>query len=141
MGLDRLLYAPKGRKVTGHEFLHGYRRAEAHYGRHWKALAKELELKEEFAFVSPVLCQMILLPPMYAAAGAFVLPTAELECFGLIAGGIGLWQTGVGYAGGRYSEVVGRFWRDGWRRIPACMLSQVIIGFLRGALPSHDPAA
>jgi glycosyltransferase involved in cell wall biosynthesis len=80
---------------------------------------------------------------MYAAADAFVLPTAELECFGLIvlealACGRPVLATPVG----AIPEVMGRFER-GWlaQDNSADAVAQLLRDFLAGALPSHDPAA
>ncbi len=83
------------------------------------------------------------LPLMYAAADAFVLPTAELECFGLIAlEALACGRPVLATPVGAIPEVVGRFER-GWlaQDNSADAVAQLLRDYLAGALPSHDPAA
>jgi glycosyltransferase involved in cell wall biosynthesis len=81
------------------------------------------------------------LPRMYAAADAFVLPTAALECFGLIAleafaSGRPVLATPVG----AIPEVVGAVERE-WLATDAgeAALSTLLDRWARGALPMHSP--
>lgn len=81
------------------------------------------------------------LPQWYGAADAFVLPTAELECFGLIAleamaSGRPVLATPVG----AIPEVVGRY-EKGWLARSATVeaLEDLIGRFLAGSLPKWDP--
>lgn len=140
MGLDRLLYALKDVKSAGHEFYmviggRGPLRAQL------ETLVKELELKECVHFAGFVPDDIS--PLMYASADAFVLPTAELECFGLIAlEALACGRPVLATPVGAIPEVVGRF-EERWLAENASMhaISQLLIDFLRGVLPSHDPAA
>lgn len=81
------------------------------------------------------------LPGLYAAADAFVLPTAELECFGLIAleamaSGRPVLATPVA----AIPEIVGRFEPAWLARDPSSeAIEEVIRKFLAGELPVHDP--
>jgi glycosyltransferase involved in cell wall biosynthesis len=81
------------------------------------------------------------LPAMYAACDAFVLPTAQLECFGLImlealASGRPVLATPVG----AIPEVLGRIepkWLADDQTERA--LTRLLCSFLTGQLPSHPP--
>jgi glycosyltransferase involved in cell wall biosynthesis len=83
------------------------------------------------------------LPAMYAAADAFVLPTAELECFGLIAVealacGTPVLATPVG----AIPEIVGEV-EPAWlaRDASAGAIADLVGRFLDGLLPAHAPPA
>jgi glycosyltransferase involved in cell wall biosynthesis len=82
-----------------------------------------------------------ILPQMYAAADVFVIPTAELECFGLIAlEALACGRPVLATPVGAIPEVVGRIeprWLAQNQSVEA--ISRLIIGFLGGELPSHDP--
>lgn len=82
MGLDRLLHAARKVKSAGWCFrliLGG----DGRLRNQLEALTRDLGLSAEVQFAGFV--PEDTLPKMYAAADAFVLPTADLECFGLIA--------------------------------------------------------
>jgi glycosyltransferase involved in cell wall biosynthesis len=83
-----------------------------------------------------------MVPIMYGAADAFVLPTAELECFGLIiiealACGRPVLATPVG----AIPEALKQFepkWLAANSSIGA--IAELIISYLKGALPIHSPS-
>ncbi|MCM3878418.1 MAG: glycosyltransferase family 4 protein [Thermoanaerobaculia bacterium] len=83
------------------------------------------------------------LPEWYAAADAFVLPTAELECFGLIAlEAMASGRTCLATPAGAIPEVVGRF-EPAWlaRDVSLGALEELLDAYFDGVLPSRDPAA
>lgn len=82
MGLDRLLYAAKKVKDGGRKFqlIIG---GSGPLRNQLEALVHDFSLREYVQFIGFVPEET--LPLMYAAADAFILPTAKLECFGLIA--------------------------------------------------------
>jgi len=140
MGLDRLLYALREVKSTGQEFClviggTGPLRTQL------ETLTEDLGLKRYVHFTGFVPDD--ILPLMYGAADAFVLPTAELECFGLIAlEALACGRPVLATPVGAIPEVVGRF-EERWlaENTSVHAISQLLIDFLRGVLPSHDPAA
>jgi len=82
------------------------------------------------------------LPLAYAACDAFVLPTAELECFGLIAvealsAGRPVLATPVG----AIPEVIEKF-EPSWLSRTAAIedIASLLRNFLTGHLPHHSPA-
>jgi glycosyltransferase involved in cell wall biosynthesis len=81
------------------------------------------------------------LPRWYAAADAFLLPTAELECFGLVAleamaSGRPVLATPVG----AIPEIVGRYEKEWLSRDASVKELQDLVGrFLGGSLPRWDP--
>jgi glycosyltransferase involved in cell wall biosynthesis len=138
MGLDRLLYAAAKVKSLGWEFClvigGGGPLREA-----LEELARDLGLLESVRFLGVVSDDA--LPLMYAAADSFVLPTAELECFGLItlealACGRPVLATPVG----AIPEVLNGF-EPAWLAPDTSVdaIAQLLIDFLKGALPIHDP--
>lgn len=138
MGLDRLLYALREVKSAGREFYlviggEGPLRAQL------ETLAEDLGLKGYVHFAG--LVREDILPVMYAAADAFVLPTAELECFGLIAlEALACGRPVLATPVGAIPEVVGRFekrWLAEDTSVHA--IAQLLSDFLRGALPIYEP--
>jgi len=105
-----------------------------------ESLAAELGVSGSVRFEGRV--SDAALPAMYAAADAFVLPTAELECFGLIAlesfaSGRPVLATPVG----AIPEVVGAVeprWLSAEASAPA--LTRLLSDWLAGRLPVHSPA-
>jgi glycosyltransferase involved in cell wall biosynthesis len=139
MGLDRLLRAfCEVRKTTGDVGLviagDGPLRGSL------ETLASDLGLAGSVRFEGRVSDEA--LPQMYAAADAFVLPTAELECFGLIAleafaSGRPVLATPVG----AIPEVVGAvepLWLAEDASVAA--LTRLLSDWLAGRLPEHAPA-
>lgn len=138
MGLDRLLRAfaevrrsapDIGLVVAGD----GPLRSEL------ESLSSELGLAGSVRFAGRISDEA--LPRMYAAAEAFVLPTAALECFGLIAleafaSGRPVLATPVG----AIPEVVGAVERE-WLAADAgeAALSSLLGRWARGILPEHAP--
>ena len=140
MGLDRLLHALKIVQTAGFGF-HAIIAGEGRLRPDIESLAKDLGLTESVSF--PGRIPDSLLPKMYAAADAFVLPTTELECFGLIAleslaSGTPVVATPVG----AIPEVLRRFEPE-WlaRDATAESLAQRLVDFLEHRLPHHEPRA
>lgn len=139
MGLDRLLVACARLRKAGREF-HLVIGGEGPLQVRLEQKVRELGLTEVVRFVGRV--SEAGLPEMYAAADAFVLPTAELECFGLIAleamaSGRPVLATPVG----AIPEVIGRY-EPGWlaRDASAEAIKDLLSDFLAGRLPRHEPA-
>ena len=139
MGLDRLLRAfCEVRKATRDVSLviagDGPLRGSL------ESLASDLGLSGSVRFEGRVSDEA--LPKMYASADTFVLPTAELECFGLIAlealaSGRPVLATPVG----AIPEVVGAVeprWLSANEGVPA--LTVLLSDWLAGRLPVHAPA-
>ncbi len=82
MGLDRLVRAVGILRQRGHK-LHLIIGGAGPLRRELEELVQALNLSDSIRFLGRVADAD--LPAMYAAGDAFVLPTAELECFGLIA--------------------------------------------------------
>lgn len=102
-------------------------------------LRKKLGLSDEVRFLGSL--NENALPSMYAACDAFVLPSSELECFGLIilealACGRPVLATPVG----AIPEVLERFER-GWlaEEVSSEAFARHLVLFLKGSLPAHNP--
>ncbi len=138
MGLDGLLYALKEVKSSGETFylvLGGVGPLRSNL----EVLAEKLGIKDNVRFIGYVPDE--ILPLMYGAADVFVLPTSELECFGLIAlealaSGRPVLATPVG----AIPEIMGRF-EKGWLANDSSIrsISRLIKDFLKGDLPFHSP--
>lgn len=107
----------------------------------FQALAREYNLVDAVHLIGFV--DDDNLPLMYAACDAFILPTTELECFGLItleafAAGRPVLATSVG----AIPEVI-RPLEPSWIAKDASpqMIAKIIIEYLDGYLPQHDPVA
>ncbi len=138
MGLDRLLYAFQRVKSAGWVLclIIG---GSGPLRNRLENLVAELGLKDRVQFSGHVSDSQ--LPLMYGAADAFVLPTAELECFGLIAlEALACGRPVLATPVGAIPEVLGQFEKD-WLAHDASIeaIAQLLINFLRGALPDHDP--
>ncbi|GAB4511454.1 MAG: hypothetical protein OHK0046_09560 [Anaerolineae bacterium] len=139
-GIDRLVAALALVKQAGYTFemvIGGLGPLQAQL----EAQAHDLGLGDSVRFIGFVSDDD--LPLMYAAADVFILPTSELECFGLI--------TLEAFAAGRpvlatpvaaIPEVM-RPMEAAWLAADATpdKIAALIIAYLQGALPSHDPAA
>jgi glycosyltransferase involved in cell wall biosynthesis len=104
-----------------------------------KTLVHNLELDASVQFAGYVSDE--ILPRMYAAADAFVLPTAELECFGLIileslSCGCPVLATPVG-AIPEILQAVEPCWLAKDESLEAMV--QLLFDFVVGRLPQHDP--
>ena len=140
MGLDRFLRALKLVQEAGFRF-YAVIAGEGRLREGLEGLMRELGLAERVSF--PGRIPDALLPTMYAAADAFVLPTVELECFGLIAlESLACGRPVLATPIGAIPEVVGRF-EPRWlaRDATADSLAQHLIRFLDGQLPGHEPQA
>lgn len=81
------------------------------------------------------------LPLMYAAADAFVLPTMELECFGLIAlESLACGRPVLATPVAAIPEILDRF-EPRWLARDATVdaIAHLLIRFLENDLPAHDP--
>ena len=138
MGLDRLLYAFQKVKSAGWVF-HLVVGGSGPLRKWLETLVGELDLKDCVSFAGRV--PEARLPLLYGSADAFVLPTAELECFGLIAlEALACGRPVLGTPVGAIPEVLGRFEKN-WLAHNASIeaIAQLLISFLQGALPNHDP--
>jgi glycogen(starch) synthase len=102
-------------------------------------LAHELALEDCTRFIGHVADEA--LPDMYAATDAFVLPTTELECFGLIAleamaSGRPVLATPVGAIPEMLKPI-----EPGWlsRDNSAEAIAEKLASLLRRELPDHEP--
>jgi glycosyltransferase involved in cell wall biosynthesis len=140
MGLDRLLKALHVVGLRGFEF----RAVIAGEGRLRPVLeqmSRDLGLLGRVSF--PGRISDDLLPLMYGAADVFVLPTAELECFGLIAlESLACGRPVLATPVGAIPEVIGRF-EPAWlaQDATADSLAEHLIRFLAGRLPYHEPSS
>ena len=140
MRLDRLLRALKLVENAGFRF-RAVITGEGRLRQNLEGLTRELGLGGCVSFPGRIPDR--LLPLMYAAADAFVLPTAELECFGLIAlESLACGRPVLATPIGAIPEVVGRF-EPKWlaRDATADSLARHLIRFLDGQLPVHEPQA
>jgi len=138
MGLDRLLRALHGVQAAGRRF-HLVVAGDGPQKPALQRLAGDLGLSSSVQFAGRV--DEDALSRMYAAASAFVLPTAALECFGLIA--VEAMATGspvLATPTGAIPEVVGGI-EPQWlaRDNSPDAIRDLLIRFLDGSLPSHRP--
>src|SRR5450432_364456 len=140
MGLDNLIRAVRIVRDRGqrmHLVIGGSGTLEAEL----RQLVTTLDLEGWVRFVGRV--SEADLPTMYEACDAFVLPTAALECFGLIAiEALACGRPVLATPVGAIPEVINNFeprWlsRSNDHEAIADLLSE----HLSGALPSHEPAA
>lgn len=138
MGLDRLLYALRQVRSAGWKF-HLVIGGSGPLRNKLETLVRELDLQECVCFAGFV--PEDVLPLMYAAADAFVLPTVELECFGLIAlEALACGRPVLATPVGAIPEVVGRV-EKGWlaQDASADAIAQLLLSFLTDTLPMHSP--
>lgn len=139
MGLDRLLRAAATLQQRGQKFQviiggSGPLRAEL------EQLAELLKLGGSVQFLGRVPDDD--LPKMYGACDAFILPTAELECFGLIAlEALACGRPVLATPVAAIPEVVCNFEKQ-WlaRSADESAIAELIGAFLSGSLPMHSPA-
>ena len=140
MGLDRLLCALRKVASAGSAF-HFFLGGSGPLLNDLQELAIKLEITDRVHFLGRIPDGS--LPHMYAAADAFVLPTAELECFGLIAiealaCGRPVLATPVGAIPELIKPIESK-WLAESNDIES--IAKLLIDFLRGNLPSHDPSS
>lgn len=138
MGLDNLLRALRIVRSKGFEF-HMVIGGSGPLRGSLERLAQHLELNDVVTFLGSV--DEEILPRAYAACDAFIIPTADLECFGIItlealACGRPVLATPVG----ALPEIVGRF-EPRWIAHSATLdgLASLILDFFSGHLPQHSP--
>ena len=139
MGLDRLIEAAREVKAAGLKFSLVIGGAGPLRDR-LQAMVSGFGLTDEVRFLGFV--PDAELPLLYAAADAFVLPTAELECFGLIAlEALACGRPVLATPVGAIPEVLGRV-EPRWLAADADAhsLAKLLTDYLVGALPSHQPA-
>jgi glycosyltransferase involved in cell wall biosynthesis len=139
MGLDRLLQACSlldRRGIPFHLMIGGSGPLRAEL----ESQSQSLGLAERVTFLGRI--DDHILPKAYAACDAFVLPTAELECFGLIAlealaAGRPVLATPVG----SIPEILNGF-EPQWLAKSASSedIAELLNAYLQGALPNHSPA-
>jgi glycosyltransferase involved in cell wall biosynthesis len=136
MGLDRLIDACRLLLQQGHRF-HLVIGGEGHMREKLEQQSRSLGLGGTVTFLGRVPDQV--LPVAYAACDAFVLPTAELECFGIIAlealsAGRPVLATPVG----AIPEII-RQVEPSWmsKSASAGEIAELISRFLRGELKQH----
>jgi glycosyltransferase involved in cell wall biosynthesis len=138
MGLDRLLYAVQKVRSSGRRFClviggTGPLRIEL------ETLARTLNLEQVVRFIGFV--PDAELPMMYAATDVFVLPTAELECFGIIAlEALACGRPVLATPVGAIPELIERV-EPAWlaRDASSEAIAQLLSAFLDGVLPERTP--
>jgi glycosyltransferase involved in cell wall biosynthesis len=138
MGLDRLLRACKILREKGHNFLTVIG-GDGPLRKSLEQLTTELNLEDSVRFLGHV--DNAVLPVMYGACDAFVLPTSQLECFGVIAiealaCGRPILATPVA-AIPEILNLVEPEWLANSAHEDAIV--ELLAKFLRGELPGHDP--
>ncbi len=138
MGLERLLHAVAELRNEGHQ-LHLAIGGSGPLDGSLKQLASSLGLDGVVTFMGRV--SDVVLPVAYAACDAFVLPTAELECFGLIAlealaSGRPVLATPIG----AIPEIIDQF-EPQWLSASAesADIAALLRQYLSGRLPARDP--
>jgi glycosyltransferase involved in cell wall biosynthesis len=139
MGLERLITALRNVQAAGFPILLLIGGTGPSLN-NLKTLVFNLELDKAVQFIGYV--PDTTLARMYSAADAFVLPSAELECFGLtvlesLACGRPVLATPVG----AIPEILGEV-ESGWlaEDNSTDALARLLVSFLEGKLPRHDPA-
>jgi glycosyltransferase involved in cell wall biosynthesis len=140
MGLDNLLRALVQVRASGHRF-HTYIGGEGSQRTYLEALRERLGLTEEVTFMGFVSGEQ--LPLAYAACDASVVPTAQLECFGIIAlEAISSGRPALVTPVGALPEVVSSF-EPGWVGAGGSpeAIAKLLGSYLDGDLPWHSPDA
>lgn len=139
-GIDRLIKALKIVKDSGADFemIIG---SSGSLREQLETLTRDLDLADSVRFIGRVSDDD--LPQMYAGADVFILPTAELECFGLIilesfAAGRPVLATPVA----AIPEIMTQI-EASWLSSDASVesIARLIIAYLNGELPRHEPNA
>ncbi len=138
MGLDRLIRAVEMLRAGGHRFQMviggtGMMRSSL------EKMVSDLSLKESVRFEGYVPDED--LPSMFAACDAFVLPTAELECFGIIAvEAMACGRPVLATPVAAIPEMIGQIepkWLASSAEVPA--IARLLSEYLSGELPLHEP--
>jgi glycosyltransferase involved in cell wall biosynthesis len=140
MGLDNLLYALDRVRLGGHRF-HLYLGGDGSHRRRLEALRDRLRLTDEVTFMGFVPADQ--LPLAYATCDASLVPTAQLECFGIIAlEAIACGRPALVTPVGALPEVVGAF-EPQWvgKGSSPDDIADLLRSYLDGDLPSHPPHA
>lgn len=138
MGLDRFLCALKQVELTGRRF-HAIIGGDGPLRADLEMRAAKLGLVDKVRFIG--LVRDVDLPKMYAAADAFVLPTRELECFGLIAlEALACGRPVLATPVGAIPEVINNF-DPRWlaRDESSEAIAEILIDFLNGKIPGRTP--
>jgi len=138
MGLDRLLLALQKIKTGGYRF-HFIIGGSGPLLTQLEAMVSKLGLLGSVLLIGHV--PEDSLPLMYAAADAFVLPTMELECFGLIAlESLACGRPVLATPVAAIPEILDRF-EPRWLARDATVdaIAHLLMGFLENDLPDHDP--
>lgn len=138
MGLDRLIDAARLVKEAGYEFQiviggNGPLRSEL------DALIRKYNLEDYVLLIGFVPEKE--LPLMYGAADVFILPTTELECFGIIAlEALACGRPVLATPVAAITEMLNRFepqWLSVDESSPA--IAKIIIAYFEEQLPTHEP--
>ncbi len=138
MGLDRLLRAVAILRDRGQK-LHLVIGGSGPLRQELEQLARSLNLSSSIRFVGRV--SDADLPTMYGACDAFVLPTAGLECFGLIAlEALACGRPVLATPVAAIPEVVSNFEKE-WLATSAdeVAIANLLHAYLSGQLPDHSP--
>lgn len=138
MGVDRLLAACTIVRRAGHDF-HVVIGGTGSEGRNLRDECRRLGLGDVVSFVGRVPQEM--LATAYGACDASIVPTAELECFGIIAlESIACGRPALVTPVGALPEVVSQFERE-WiaRDASPAGIGELLCRFLEGDLPDVDP--
>jgi glycosyltransferase involved in cell wall biosynthesis len=138
MGLDRLLDGCRCLLREGHKF-HLVIGGDGPMRSELERRSESLGLSKSVTFAGRVADES--LPLNYAACDAFVLPSSELECFGLIA--IEALATGrpvLATSAGAIPEIIREFEPAWLARSPETSdIADLLRSFLTGRLPAHTP--
>ena len=138
MGLDRLLDACRYLLSEGHRF-HLVIGGDGSLRSKLELQSKSLGLSDAVTFMGRVSDES--LPLAYAACDAFVLPSSELECFGLIAiEALAAGRPVLATSAGAIPEVIREFEPKWLARSSATSdIANLLRDFLSGRLPTHNP--
>ena len=139
MGLDRLVDACHNLVTEGYKF-HLVIGGDGPLRSKLERQSTSLGLSESVTFIGRVPDEW--LPSTYAACDAFVLPSSELECFGLIAiEALSAGRPVLATPAGAIPEIIRQF-EPAWlaRSSEPRDLANLLRAFLSGQLPTHTPA-
>jgi glycosyltransferase involved in cell wall biosynthesis len=138
MGLDRLLYAMRSSFDEGCKF-HLVIGGSGPMRESLQLLTEKLDVSEYVTFAGYVQDEQLSL--VYGACDAFVLPTTELECFGLIAiEALACGRPVLATPVGAIPELLTRF-EPAWLASSSdeSAIAALLIGFLAQKTPPHAP--